>query len=297
MRALVLLALCAVTAAHADTNLVWSPTSAANRNAGSWQRAGDATLVLSGSSFGTASVVAFGTLADTAPVYICFADVPVGQTDGCPTPGVYTGERFGTKAQAARIAVTPPPAPVAGPACYPDVVIPARLRTAALPAGVSTRYDRIAAWTCQTASGYTNEVWMFSLSQVIDPALAALAGVVDEEAARASCAQRCSVLTDAEKAYSTTWAAPYRASAVVSVNGSSTTRPVYALNPDGTRQTTAAANARVAVGATCALGARLGTTSYYSVAGQPNVATTDPADTLGNLYALCALTTPAGVNQ
>lgn len=298
MRVAFLLALLAAPA-MADTNLVWSP-SAADRNVGSWQRAGDATPVLSGSTFGTAQVVAFGTLADTAPVYLCTADVPVGQTDGCPVPGNYTQERFAPKSQAARVVVTPPPPPpvaVSGPACYPDVVLPARLRTASLPAGVSTRYDRIAAWTCQTPTGYSNEVWLFSLSQVIDPVIAAMAGVFDETAARDTCAQRCTALTTAETAHATTWAAPYRASASVSASGSATTRPVYALNPDGTRNTTAVPNARVTIGNRCDISKRLALTSYYSVAGQPNVATTDPADTLGSVYAICTLTTPTGVNQ
>ena len=103
------------TVAMAETNLAWVPSSASNRNSGSWQVASSTSLVLSGSSWSGASIVQFGGLADSAPVYACTVDVPIGQTDGCPTPGNYTQERFILKSQVNQGAAPPPDPPPPDP--------------------------------------------------------------------------------------------------------------------------------------------------------------------------------------
>jgi hypothetical protein len=84
---------------------------------------------------------------------------------------------------------------------------------------------------------------------------------------------------------------------VVSVNGTTPTRPVFPKLASGLRGTTAVPNARVAVGATCS-GIRLvdaagAATAFHSVQGRPNVATADPADVLGDVYAMCTVTAPS----
>lgn len=288
--------------ARADVNLVWAPQSAANRDVGSWQRATDATLVLTGTSYVSSTIVAFGTLAPTDPVYACTADRPVGSGAGCPTQGVYTDERFIPKAQTAVVTAPPPPppdpvTPAAGPACFPDVVLPARVRSIALPLGVSARYDRVAVWTCQIPTGYRNEVWLFSYSEVADFVADAMLGAFNETAARQKCEMQCTPATDSEKAFADQWSSQFRARAVVRASGTATTRPVYALNADGTRNPTAVAGARVAVGASCSISRRIAGTNYYSVEGQLNAATSDPGDVLGTLYSVCSVTLPIGVNQ
>lgn len=110
-RVLAALACLCVLPALAETNLAWVPTSASNRNVGSWQIAQSGSLVLSGSSWSGASIVQFGGLASTAPVYACTANVPIGQTDGCPTPGNYSQEGFIQKSQVNQGAAPPPPPP------------------------------------------------------------------------------------------------------------------------------------------------------------------------------------------
>jgi hypothetical protein len=184
----------------------------------------------------------------------------------------------------------------AAPTCYPDLVYPAMVRTTVLPQGVSTRYTHAAAWTCAIPTGHVNELWLFSWSSVSAELTAAAVGVFDESAARARCAQECQPATVGEIAWPRQWATPHRARAVVSPSGTATTRPVYALNPDGSRQTIALSGARVAVGAACKLSQRLGSTTFHSVEGQPNVATADATDVLGPVFAICSVVAPIGVN-
>lgn len=185
----------------------------------------------------------------------------------------------------------------AQPACLPKPVVPAKLRVTAVPENVSQRYQWAATWTCRTATGYRNETWMFRTSEVAQAVVEAMtSGVVNEAEARDKCARQCTPLTDAERAFLIQWAQPYLARVTVAATSTSATRPVYALAADGTRATTALAGQRVAVGERCHLNRRLGNTSYYSVEGRPNVATADPSDVLGDVYALCTLTTPIGVS-
>lgn len=274
-----LVALAFPVASFADMNLVWSPNTVSNRNVGTWQRAGDATLVLSGSSFGTASVVAFGTLADTAPVYLCFADVPVGQTDGCPTPGNYTQERFGTKAQAARIAVTPPPPP---PVTFvPPTPLRCRIDIDPTNHGEAQTTDgRIVAYGyCDDSQGFQ---WRtFARNPVNVAALACLNNLppfwFTQEwltAAWNACATREQTATEKVTAAELfrRWAPRF------TVTAGAVSRPVYLRNANGTRGarvTVGGVAQSIAPGFFCGSGADsprlLGTTTrYMEVSGHPS---------------------------
>ena len=112
---LALLLMLCVGMAFADTNQCWDTA----RN--NWQRCGNDLPVLARATAGPYGDWNGGSNrlwqdvpADWA-VYACEADLPVGHGDGCPTPGVYTQERFKLKAELAATAPPPPPSPPPGP--------------------------------------------------------------------------------------------------------------------------------------------------------------------------------------
>lgn len=187
-----------------------------------------------------------------------------------------------------------PPMPV----CYPDVVLPAKFGVIELPEGANLLYTHVAGWTCRVPTGYKNQLWMFNVDNVTDALVEIVTtGSFNEQAARDKCAQTCQevVPTPAEEAA----AAPLIARLAIAIvsQSASTTRPVYALDAAGARITTPVPNARVMVGDRCWIDRRLGTTGYYSVEGQPNVATSDPNDRLGAVYSVCQFIAPMGLND
>lgn len=173
-----------------------------------------------------------------------------------------------------------PPAPTAqgrAPACYPDIAIPLKVRTVVIPP-LSNGDNRLSLWTCRTATGYVNERWSWSIAEIAPWFEQALGGVFDEAAARSYAIVNSG---GADRA-SSVELDQFAARAVVATNGTSTTRPVYALNADGTRNTTALAGVRATVGSSCDITRRVGTTSYYAVSGG---------------VTLCKFTAPAGINE
>lgn len=227
-------------------------------------------------------------------VFVCTAPaVPLGQRDGCPTPGVYTGERYGTLQEVWSRAARPM-------TCIPDFSFPVKVWDAELPVALQSAHgNRVATWTCQTPTGYVNETWRYSASKVAGEVSRALRGLLDESAAQTRCAAECTADTDpVRRAAVSDFVAPHRASVKVAVSGTATSRPVYSLNADGTRSTVAIPGARVAVGGYCWMNRRVPGTNYYDVSGSPNVATTAPDDQLpARTVALCTLYAPYGVNQ
>lgn len=176
--------------------------------------------------------------------------------------------------------VPPPPPPVAqgrAPACYPDIAIPLKVRTVVIPP-LSNGDNRLSLWTCRTATGYVNERWSWSIAEIAPWFEQALGGVLDEAAARSYAIANSG---GADRA-SSVELDQFAARAVVATNGTSTTRPVYALNADGTRNTTALAGVRATVGSPCDITRRVGTTNYYAVSGG---------------VTLCKFTAPAGINE
>lgn len=162
------------------------------------------------------------------------------------------------------------------PSCYPDIVIPLRVRTVTIPA-LPNGDNRLSLWTCKTATGYKNERWSWKVSDVAPWFEQALGGALDEAAARAWSVANSGA---PDRAYSAELE-QFAAVAVVAANGTSTTRPIYPLNPDGTRGTTALTQ-RVTVGSPCDITRRVQGTNYYAVTGG---------------VTLCKFTAPAGINE
>lgn len=178
----------------------------------------------------------------------------------------------------------PPPVPpvLAGtaPVCYPDITLPLKVRTIAVDPEVFGGDTRLSVWTCRTATGYKNERWSWKLTDVAPWFEQALGGVFDESAARAWTVANAGVVPAAARAAAAALD-QYEASAVVAPNGTNTTRPIYPLNLDGTRGTTALP-LRATVGTACDITRRVQGTNYYAVPGG---------------VTLCKFTAPAGIND
>jgi hypothetical protein len=169
----------------------------------------------------------------------------------------------------------------AGPVCYPDISLPVKARTIEVDPALFNGDNRLTLWTCRTVTGYKNERWSWKLSDVAPWVERALGGVLDESAARAWAVANAGTLPASVRTQSQALD-QYEATAKVATNGTSLTRPVYPLNADGTRNTTAIAGVRAAVGAACDISKRVGTTSYYAVTGG---------------VTLCTFTAPSGIND
>lgn len=184
----------------------------------------------------------------------------------------------GTATASLTVGSAPPPVMGQGraPACYPDIVLPLRVRTVTIPA-LPNGDNRLSLWTCKTATGYKNERWSWKVSDVAPWVEQALGGALDEAAARAWSVANSGA---PDRAYSAE-IEQFAAVAVVAANGTSTTRPVYPLNPDGTRGTTALTQ-RAPVGSPCDITRRVQGTNYYAVTGG---------------VTLCKFTAPAGINE
>jgi hypothetical protein len=152
----------------------------------------------------------------------------------------------------------------------------------------------VSGWTCKTATGYRNYIYAWSAQSIGRWLLDAVAGALDEAAAREWCKTNCLPLTAEQMTDARALVAGRLASAKVSASGTATTRPVYSVS--GTTRTIVP-NARVAIGEACDIGMRLGTTSYFSVAGKPNVAVAGSYPALGDVYAICTFVAPSGVND
>lgn len=188
----------------------------------------------------------------------------------------------GTVSRALTVGSAAPPviAPAGvAPSCYPDVALPLKVRTVTIPT-LSNGDNRLSLWTCRTATGYRNERWSWKLADVAPWIEQALTGVLDEAAARQWSIANAGGPDHGASAELDLFAA----TAKVAPNGTSTTRPVYPLNADGTRGTTAVAGVRAPVGSPCDIGRRVAGTNYYALPGTQTV-------------TLCTFTAPAGVND
>lgn len=198
---------------------------------------------------------------------------------------------------AAEIVFGLPPAFAQVPACWPEIRIPAKVYVQPLPKGF--RDNKVAVWTCATKTGFTNVTFTYKDSELNEWIPTILSGKFDRARADASCREKCDLIfEDNLVAAVRKIAEPYKAKAFVAPSGDATSRPVYALNEDGTRNTTAVPLTRVAVGAPCFINGRVGSSgSWYRVDGQPNVFTPDPNDKVGRVVAQCAFNAPLGVNN
>lgn len=191
------------------------------------------------------------------------------------------------------------PAFAGAPTCWPDAKIPLGVYWQKLPSGASSTMEYVAVWSCKTPNGGAeNEVYAFSRKEIEQYLAPFLHGVFNEADATATCAKTCQTyrgdtsLTLAMRSLSQ----PFLAHAEVRANGPAKDRPVYALNPDGTRKGEAEQGARVAVGARCNHAVSVGG-GFFRVDGQRNVASSDPDAKLGAVVAMCVLTTPLPPND
>ncbi len=166
-----------------------------------------------------------------------------------------------------------------------------------VPPTVSLRFQKLGIWTCDTPTSIYTQYFFFSWAE----AAAYARRVITLAESNDVCKRSCVPLTIEEVAFAKAKLAEVGPKAKVAVSGTSVTRPTYAKNADGTRNTTVRSE-RVLIGSTCNQGLRLKDiygkgTEYYSVKGLANVATSRTDDVLGDLYALCTLTAPLGLNQ
>lgn len=180
------------------------------------------------------------------------------------------------------------------PACWPDVQVKTqKVVVVNLPNGF--REKRLALWTCATPTGYTNIAFAYTDADLAKWVPVVLNGSFTKAIGDAAYkATADDLVEDNLRAAIAKLQAPYKAAAKVSTNGTATTRPVYALAPDGTRGEEME-GVRVAVGARCYLNGRLAGTSYYRIDGADN-ALTPAADRIGTAVAQCSVTLPIGAN-
>lgn len=166
-----------------------------------------------------------------------------------------------------------------------------------IPPSGSARYTHALLWSCDKPDSITSWVFMWGAAEARDAK--GLNRTLTLDVAQALCDANCTTLASDEHAYAQQLIGLFGPHAVVATNGSTLTRPIYARNADGTRSS-AKRPETVRVGQACHLGARLKDahgvgTSYYSVFGRDNAATS-AVDALGDLYALCTVTAPLGLN-
>jgi len=181
------------------------------------------------------------------------------------------------------------------PICWPKVALTSQQHIAVLDIPKGFRESRVAFWTCQTATGYVNANILYKDVDLAQWVPLVLSSRFTPEAATAACAKACTLqYEDNLVAAVNKLSAPYLAKATVAANGTATTRPVYQLNPDGTRGAEME-GVRVAVGAHCYLNGRVGSTgSWYRIDGDENMFT-PAADKIGTAVAQCTVTLPLGV--
>jgi len=162
---------------------------------------------------------------------------------------------------------------------------------------ITTRFDTYAVWVCEIPSGYRTYVNFFTLSGSATQFLKYATGQITKADADADFQQSYVDPTAPEQALMTSLLAKYHPTAIVAFNGAKKTQQVFALNADGT--TSAVSDQAVAVAASCDEKKRVvgsnnpNGTGLYSVSGQPNASS---AGTLGDVYAICTVSTPLGVN-
>lgn len=148
------------------------------------------------------------------------------------------------------------------------------------------RWSHYAAWSCVEPTKVYTRVIAFNRSEFIS----ALASVRTKSQADAYyAANPTSSASESDKAYLLAIANQH---APVAVIAGAVTRPTYALNADGTRQATATGK-RIAQGKQCDPLKRVKDTVYYSVQGQ---LATD-GSTLGNVVAVCSISSAVGLNK
>lgn len=178
-------------------------------------------------------------------------------------------------------APTPSPTPTTGeiappPPCWPLLF---RGRLLPVPTTVSTRFDTIGVWACDTPRGvYTHSI-MFSFPRA-KPVVEAVHALT-KTSADTVYVENAKALTLAEAAFGDQTRAQFLPTAVVSTNGSYSTRPRYAVTPDGKLGARAGS---APVGAACVPWRRIVGTAYYELADAPGFA------------AVCTVTAPLGVN-
>jgi len=183
------------------------------------------------------------------------------------------------------------PAP---PVCLPRVQWKPALVSAAIPAGVSTRFDTYAVWICDMPSGYVVSAWLFTTADVATTVINYARGLWTKSDADADCAKTCVDPTPSEATFIQQLISVNKPPTRVAFNGSNTKRSVYAANADGTLNPSPIAGSSVAVAGPCDSGARIPRTTYYSVAGQADAS--KPGAVLGKVYAVCVVTLSNGAN-
>lgn len=175
----------------------------------------------------------------------------------------------------------PPPDPTPAPAapyqyaCWP-LKAPTGVRIFAVPVQVSTRFDVIAVWTCDTPRGIKTESRLFTW-RLAQPFLFQTGWT--NASAQAAADSTDKPLTQAEAEWSASIRAPFLATAKVSPNGTNATRPVYALKADGTRGSQVGT---APVGSPCLVYVRATGTNYFGITP--------------TTVALCTLASPLPLN-
>ena len=163
-----------------------------------------------------------------------------------------------------------------------------------VPSNISTRYDAVGIWSCETPTGIRNYHLFFSWANA--KSVATKEGPWTKAEADAVYSPLAKALTPEEMAWGDATAAPYVAKAYVASNGILKTRKVFTLNPDGTRSAAPVAGQEVAVAAECNAGVRVANTSFYSVKGRTNADPSGPP-ILGDVVAVCQVVAPLGLNR
>ncbi len=231
---------------------------------------------------------AFTTITDTSVTYCA------GLNDRCSAPRLFPASvsatcdnsTFGDMAPgvvkgcyAEIVAVAAAPAQYCWPAAA-DVVA-GKYKILAVPESVSSYYTYLGVWksscTQQSEAQFYNadelsavvlNAWRFTSNDAINE-------WVRSQPVRAFTPSEISFMHSAKGAYAT------RAEVKPSTS-TATSAPVYRLNADGTRNTTAVSGVRAPRGTLCEIAKRIGTTSYYNV------------PSLGEVYAVCSIVSPLG---
>lgn len=257
--------------------------------------------------------VRVGRWGDWSATWTRFADVPAdalvatvpGAAEGpasCPSsPVMVAKSALGAAPAPPPVVVDPPPPapPVVAqpitdkPICFPSLTA-LRGKLLTVPQALRVGDDNLlGVWSCQSPTQLRTYWRTFNLLDLLPWVLGDKTDPDAEFATNPGTVIPAGPLTD------WAWAqvATYGWKAVAAKNGTTATRPVYPKLANGLRGSTAVPNARVAVGANC-WGTRLAdaagkATAYHSVRYLPNIATADPADVLGDVYALCTVTPPS----
>lgn len=216
------------------------------------------------------SVMRFTASTAAAPAWHnCGLEVP----KPAGADATYSCYAAGTMSPPVTPPVTTPPVttpPVTSPtvtfiACGPTAadIFGGRYRLIAVGSSVSTNYPRLGVWI-DSCDGKVKAQYgtLAEVAEVIAQHFASTDSIKAWVAA-----QPGRLYTATESAFLESAAASFSPHAVVQPTSATVVgdRPVYALNADGTRKTTAVSGKRAAGNAPCDISKRIGTTGYYLV--------------------------------